>query len=63
VVDVLVKMTGDRSGDGTGVTTVEEDGTCNKREGTVEGKDGDDVGIGSDTIAVGFSEVTRTRER
>lgn len=30
VVGVLVKMTGDRSGDSTGVTTVMEDGTCNK---------------------------------
>ena len=30
VVGVLVKMTGDRSGDSTGITTVMEDGTCNK---------------------------------
>lgn len=30
VVGVLDKMTGDRSGDSTGITTVMEDGTCNK---------------------------------
>ena len=35
VEGVLVKVTGDLSGDSTGVTTVVEDKTCSEGEGTV----------------------------
>jgi hypothetical protein len=47
---VLYKMTGDRSRDSTGVTTIVEDGTCNKAEGIKEEET--DV----DTIIVGVRE-------
>lgn len=46
---VLVKATSDRSADGMGVDTVEEDG--GDGEGTVGGADGDRDGVG-DTEAV-----------
>ena len=53
VEGVLVNMTGVSSGDDTGVTTVVEDGTCNKEEGTVGGTDGDGVETDTDTIVDG----------
>jgi hypothetical protein len=61
VVGVLVKATEVGLGDSDGVTTIVDDGTCNKGERTVGGRDGDDT----DTIAVGVRErkVTRKRKR
>lgn len=38
----LVKVTGELSGDCTGVTTVVEVRTCSEGEGTVGGRDGDE---------------------
>jgi hypothetical protein len=52
VEGVLVKMTGDRSGDSVGVTTVVEVGTSNKGEAIEGGIDGDDVETDVDTIGV-----------
>jgi hypothetical protein len=56
----LVKVTGNLGGDGTGVTTVVEDGTCNEGEGTVGESDGDegvaDAETETDTVAVGVRE-------
>jgi hypothetical protein len=39
-----------------GVTTVMDDGTCNKGERIVGGRDRDDVGTDTDTIAAGVRE-------
>ena len=50
---VLVKMTEVGLGDSDSVTTVVDDGTCNKGEPTVKGRDGDDTETYTDTIAVG----------
>jgi hypothetical protein len=56
VEGVLVKTTEVGLGDGVGVTTVVEDGTCNKGEGTVGGGDGDDPETDTATIAGGVRE-------
>jgi hypothetical protein len=50
---VLVKTTEVGLGDSDGVTTVVDDGTCNKGERTVGGRDRDDAETDTDTIAVG----------
>jgi len=53
---VLVKTTEVGLGDSDGVTTVVDDGTCNKGERTVGGRDGHDAETDTDTIAVGVKE-------
>ena len=50
---VLVKMTEVGLGNSDGVTTVVDDGTCNKGERTVDRRGGDDAETDTDTIAVG----------
>jgi hypothetical protein len=55
---VVVKATEVGLGDSDGVTTIVDDGTCNKGERTVGGRDGDDT----DTIAVGVRERGRGRD-
>ena len=55
VEGVLVKVTGDLSGDSTGVTTVVEDKTCSEGEGTVGGRDGDE-GVTDAETDTGVSE-------
>jgi hypothetical protein len=67
VEGVLVRVTGNLSGDSTGVTTVVEDGTCNDGgECTVSGRDGDEgVADGeteTDTVAVGVREGDEDEE-
>jgi hypothetical protein len=62
VEGVLVKMTGERSGDNTGVTTVVEDGTCNRGERTAGRRDGGDIETDEDTIAVGVRERDEEEE-
>jgi hypothetical protein len=52
VEGVLVKATEVGLGDSDGVTTVVDDGTCNKGERTVGGRDRDDAVTDTDTIAV-----------
>jgi hypothetical protein len=56
--DVLVRVTGELSGDSKGVTTVVEDGTCSEGEGTVGGRDGDEgvTDAETDTVPVGVRE-------
>jgi hypothetical protein len=49
---VLVKMTEVGLGDSDGVTTVVDDGTCNKGEQRVEGRDRVDAETDADTIDV-----------
>jgi hypothetical protein len=53
LVDVLDKVTEVGLEDSDGVTTVVDDGTCNKGERSVGGRDGGD---NSDTIAVDVGE-------
>jgi len=55
---VLVKSTEVGLGDSDGVTTVVDDGTCNKGDRTVGGRDRDDT----DTIAVGVREGDEEEE-
>ena len=55
---VLVKTTEVAVGGSDGVTTVVDDGTCNKGERIVGGRDRDDT----DTIAVGVREVDEEEE-
>jgi len=43
-------------GDGDGIVTVMDNGTCNKREWAVEGRDGDDVEVDADTVSLGIRE-------
>jgi hypothetical protein len=59
---VLVKMTEVGLGDSDGVTTVVDDGTCNKGERTVRGRDGDDAETDMDTIAVNVKEGDKEEE-
>jgi hypothetical protein len=59
---VLVKTTEVGLGDSDGVTTVVDDGTCNKGERTVGGWDGDDAETDTDTIAVGVKEGDEEEE-
>jgi hypothetical protein len=56
VEGVLVKLTEVGLKDSNGVTTVVDDGTCNKREQTVGGRDRDNAKTDMDTIAVGIKE-------
>ena len=63
---VLVKATRDRSADGMGVDTVEEDGG-GEGEGTVGGADGDRDGVGDteaviDTVPVGDGDGSADAE-
>jgi hypothetical protein len=55
VEGVLVKLTGARSGDIKGITTLMEDGTCNEGgEAVGGGRNGDDAEIDDlDTMTVG----------
>jgi len=66
VEGVLVRVTGNLSGDSTGVTTVVEDRTCNDGEWKVGGRDGDegaaDVETETDTVAVGVREGDEDEE-
>ena len=55
---VLVRSTEVGLGDSDGVTTVVDDGTCNKGDRTVGGRDRDDT----DTIAVGVREGDEEEE-
>jgi hypothetical protein len=59
---VLVKTTEVGPGDSDSVTTVVDDGTCNKGERTVGGSDGDDTETDTDTIAVGVKEGDEEEE-
>ena len=56
---VLVKSTEVGLGDSDGVTTVVDDGTCNKGDRTVGGRDRDDT---PDTIAVSVREGDEEEE-
>jgi hypothetical protein len=58
---VSVKMTEAGLGDSDDVTTVMDDGTCNKGERTV-GKDGDNAETDADLIAVGVGEGDEEEE-
>jgi hypothetical protein len=62
VEGVLVKTTEVGLGDCDGVTTVVDDGTRNKGERTVGGRDGDDAETDTDTIAVGVREGDEEEE-
>jgi hypothetical protein len=55
---VLVKTTEVGLGDSDGVTTVVDDGTCNRGERSIGGRDIDDT----DTIAVGVREGDEEEE-
>jgi hypothetical protein len=59
-------VTGNLSGDSTGVTTVVEDGACNDGEQKVGGRDGDegaaDAETETDTVAVGVREGDEDEE-
>jgi hypothetical protein len=59
---VLVKVTEVGLGDSDGVTIVVDDGTCNKVEWTVGGRDRDDAETDADTIAVGIREGDKEEE-
>jgi hypothetical protein len=59
---VLVKATEVALEDSDGVTTVVDDGTCNKGERTGTGRDGDDAVSDTDTIAVGVGEGDEEEE-
>src|SRR5258708_38937848 len=50
VEGALVKTTEVGLGDGDGVTPVVEDGTCNKGEGTVGGRDEEDEETNTDSV-------------
>src|ERR1700679_615317 len=56
VEGVLVKMTEVGLGCSDGVTTVVDDGTCNKGKRTVGGGDRNDADTDADPIAVGVSD-------
>jgi hypothetical protein len=58
VEGVLVKTTEVGLGDSDGVTTIVDDGTCNKGDRTVGGRDRDDT----DTIAVSVREGDKEEE-
>jgi hypothetical protein len=66
VEGVLVRVTGNHSGDSTGVTTVVEDGACNDGEWTVGVGDGDegaaDEEIETDTVALDVREGDEVEE-
>jgi hypothetical protein len=59
---VLIKITEVGLGDSDGFTTVVDDGTCNKGERTVRGRDGDDAETDMDTIAVNVEEGDKEEE-
>jgi len=67
VEGVLVRVTGNLSGDSTGVTTVVEDGTYNDGERKVGGRDEDEGAAVAeteiDTVAVGVREGDGTRNK
>jgi hypothetical protein len=62
VEGVLVKLTEVGLGDSDGVTTVVDDGTCNKGERTIGGRDRDDAETDTDTIAIGVKESDEEEE-
>jgi hypothetical protein len=55
-------MTEVGSGDSDSDTTVVDDGTCNKGERTVGGRDRDDAETDTDTIAAGIKEGDKEEE-
>jgi hypothetical protein len=59
---ILVKTTEVGLGDSDGVTTIVDDGTCNKGERRVGGRDGYDAETDMDTIAVGVKEGDEEEE-